>query len=480
MPDASDPNLVSYGSIEGTILEDPVATVCLNLDGTVRLWNPAAERLFGFSASEAVGHQPPTVARSELHAALDLVKRAGQGEVIDAFETRRRRKDGSEIDILLYLLPLRDQAGGISGTISHYVDISDRKRIEAALRQSVEELEQRGQEMTLLAQLGELLESCQTIEEAHLVIGRMLGSLFAGDAGAVYALEPARNTAEAVAVWGEPPPVHRVFSPTDCWALRRGRMHVVRPDEEPRCTHIAEPITLGAICEPLAAQSETLGVLHLQVRQQRGPGLLTERQRVTETLGEQLSLALANFRLRDIMREQSSRDPLTELYNRRFMEESLYRELRRATREGGSVGVLMIDLDHFKDLNDAFGHAAGDAALHATGELLKSAIRGEDIACRLGGDEFVVILPKASLADTERRAEMLCEGVRSFVSPASARLFPSVTISVGVSAFPDQGETSEELLAAADRALYWAKAGGRDRVVVANQDGMQGIAIAGA
>jgi diguanylate cyclase (GGDEF)-like protein/PAS domain S-box-containing protein len=466
------------GSLERTILEDPVATVCFNLDGTVRLWNPAAEDLFGFSAAEALGHRPPMVPPSEFRKSLSLVKRVARGGSTEALEIRRQRKDGSAIDLLLYESPLRDRAGTITGTLSHYVDISERQRIAAALRESVQELEQRGREMTLLAELGELLESCQTIDEAHQVIGRVAGTLFPGDAGALYTLEPDRNTAEAVSVWGEPPPAHRVFLPSDCWALRRGRMHIVGPEGELRCVHISEPIAAGAICEPLAAQSETLGVLHLQIRQPRGPDVLTERRRVTETLGEQLSLALANFRLRDILRRQSSRDPLTELYNRRFMEESLYRELRRAAREEGSVGVLMIDLDRFKELNDAFGHAAGDAALRAVGKILEGAIRGGDIACRFGGEEFVVILPNASLADTQARANALREDVKNLVAPASGNLFPSVTMSVGVAAFPDHGQTSEELLVAADRALYRAKAAGRDRVAVADAGDLQGISIA--
>ena len=471
--------MAPQGSFERTILEDPVATACFNLDGTVRLWNPAAERLFGFSAAEALGHRPPTIPVAEFSSALAILKQIERGESIEALEIRRQRKDGSAIELLLYESPLRDAAGVITGSLSHYIDISDRQRIAAALRQSVEDLEQRGREMTLLAELGELLDSCQTLEEAHQVIGRMAESLFPGDAGALYELEPARKTAEAVTVWGDPPPIQRVMAPTDCWALRRGRMHIVRPDEEPFCPHIAEPIGVGAICEPLAAQSETLGVLHLQVRQPRGSAVLVERERVTQTLGEHLALALANFRLRSVLREQSSRDPLTDLYNRRFMEETLYRELRRAAREDGSVGVLMIDLDRFKALNDAFGHATGDVALRTIADYLKAGIRGEDVACRYGGEEFVVILPKATLSDAVLRAEALRGGLRSMDNP-SGEMVPTMTISIGVAAFPDQGPSSDEVLAAADKALYRAKAEGRDRVAVAVGHQAQGSQSAGA
>jgi diguanylate cyclase (GGDEF)-like protein len=204
----------------------------------------------------------------------------------------------------------------------------------------------------------------------------------------------------------------------------------------------------------------------LQVRQPRGAELLIERQRIAQTLGEHLSLALANFRLREVMRQQSSRDPLTDLYNRRFMEESLYRELRRSARETGGIGVLMLDLDRFKALNDTYGHATGDVALRTIADFLKGAIRAEDIACRYGGEEFVVILPKASLADAVQRAEALRVGLRSIGDEPAVHV-PTITISIGVAAFPDHGSTGDELLAAADRALYRAKAQGRDRVAVA-------------
>ena len=263
--------------------------------------------------------------------------RSSGAESIEALEIRRQRKDGSAIELLLYESPLRDAAGVITGSLSHYIDISDRQRIAAALQQSVDDLEQRGREMTLLAELGELLDSCQTLEEAHQVIGRMAESLFPGDAGALYELEPARNTAEAVTVWGDPPPIQRVMAPTDCWALRRGRMHVVRPDPEPSsCPHIAEPIRgRGHLRAPRSTRAKpSASSISRSASRGAPPILVGHVERVTQTLGEHLALALANFRLRSVMREQSSRDPLTDLYNRRFMEETLYRELRRGGARG--------------------------------------------------------------------------------------------------------------------------------------------------
>jgi diguanylate cyclase (GGDEF)-like protein len=171
--------------------------------------------------------------------------------------------------------------------------------------------------------------------------------------------------------------------------------------------------------------------------------------------------------LRERLREQSARDQLTGLFNRRYMEESVDRELRRAGRDGSTLGLLMMDLDHFKDLNDGFGHAAGDVMLRAVGGFLGSSVRGDDVACRFGGEEFVVILPRASLENTRRRAEALREGMKSLQLDPSGPALPSITMSIGVACSPDHGETREELIHAADVALYRAKAGGRDRVEVA-------------
>jgi diguanylate cyclase (GGDEF)-like protein len=346
------------------------------------------------------------------------------------------------------------------------------------LRRHVGQLELRNREMTRLVELGELLSASQTRADVASVISRVVPSLFAEDAGAVYELGEGSVAVEAVAVWGDPPPARRVFSPADCWALRLERVHVMDGSaSEMRCPHIEEAAAEGAVCAPLAAEGVSLGVLHLQVRR-----IDPERQRATRladgellirSLAEQLELALANFRLRETLREQSARDQLTGLFNRRYMEESLDRELMRARRQGYSLGLLMMDLDHFKDLNDGFGHAAGDLVLRAVGDFLESSVRGDDVACRFGGEEFVVILPRASLDDTRRRAEALREGMKGLRLEPSEPSLPSVTISIGVSCSSDHGETGKQLIYAADMALYRAKAGGRDQVIVATDGDMR-------
>ncbi len=460
----------------------PDAVLAVDSRGRIVYANVKVHQLFGWSSEDLRGQPIERLVPSQLsgrHAAKrvaykrhPIARPMGSGR-----EFAGRRRDGTEFPAEISLAPVRSHRGTV--VFATVIDITARTILteqlanaHAELQDHADELERRGQEMSLLAQMGELLESCQSLDEAYAVIAAIAEPLFAGDAGAVYSLASTGTLVEAVATWGNPPPVRQVFSPTDCWALRRGQLHIVHAgDPELECPHVEEPIGTGLICEPLAAQNETLGLLHVQVRRRATSkaraALIADRQRLVETLGQQMALALANIRLRATLREQSWRDPLTGLFNRRFMEESLDREIRRAAREGYGLGILMADLDHFKQLNDAFGHAAGDAVLRGFGQFLARAVRAQDIACRFGGEEFVVILPKASLDDTQRRAEALREGIKSLQLDEPTRLYPTTTMSLGVAAYPDHGTSAEQLILAADSAMYRAKALGRDRVVVA-------------
>ncbi|HEX7557235.1 MAG TPA: sensor domain-containing diguanylate cyclase [Leptolinea sp.] len=168
-----------------------------------------------------------------------------------------------------------------------------------------------------------------------------------------------------------------------------------------------------------------------------------------------------------LFREQPVRDHLTGLFNRRYMEETLERELLRSFRKQLSLGIIMADVDDFKHLNDTYGHAAGDAILQEFGKLLLELVRGEDIPSRYGGDEFILVLPDASQDVTRERAELIRENTHKFCIQFEGQSLEAVTISLGVAIFPDDGSNSATVLKAADMALYSAKREGRDRVVVA-------------
>ena len=349
------------------------------------------------------------------------------------------------------------------------------ERLQARMKdeETIKEgLAERVNELDLLNRMGELFQACLSLEEAYAVIGRLAPRLFPTEAGAVLALSSSRNQIEVITTWGAESVDADVFPPEACWALRNGRPHVVEDTGEGvLCEHLPTPPPSSYVCTPLVAQGNSLGVLYVasERRHEEGKAVWNQaKQRLADTVAAQLGLGLANVQLREILRSQSIHDPLTGLFNRRYMAETLEREVHRARRVGTPLGVLMVDIDGFKQQNDTFGHDAGDAILVGLANLLQRSLRKEDIACRYGGEEFVLVLPDAALENASRRAEQLREAVRRMrVSHRDVLLGP-ISISIGVAAFPVHGSDGPSLLKAADMALYEAKKAGRDRVMLAN------------
>jgi diguanylate cyclase (GGDEF)-like protein/PAS domain S-box-containing protein len=362
-------------------------------------------------------------------------------------------------------------------------EVLERKRAEEELQKANEELtrwiyelEERNRKMILLNEMGDLLQANLTADEIYDIITKFAQQLFPDDSGALYIPDASHNLLEAVALWGSSLPGELEFIEDKCWALRRWRVHVVEnPASEVLCKHLKFPVSSSYLCVPIMAQGRTLGLLHLQSgthhslnEPEKMWGQLKEsaKQQLVMTMAEHISLALANLKLRETLRDQAIHDPLTGLYNRRYMEETLQRELSRALRKRTSLGIIMLDVDNFKYLNDTFGHAAGDAFLYELGAFLQANIRREDIACRYGGEEFLLILPEASLNDTLSRAEELRERLKHMIVHYRGQPLSQVTVSLGVAVFPDHGKTLDSLLHSADAALYRAKVEGRDRVVI--------------
>ena len=337
---------------------------------------------------------------------------------------------------------------------------------EDQLRSSLAGLQEYTNEIEGVNELVELLQSCLTLKEANSQVARVLPRFFPG--GALLMLNASRNLLDSVAAWGSASIRQGPFPPESCWGLRRGRAHLVQANNFGlQCGHV-DQADAASLCIPLMAQGESLGVLYLQdPALSADPQSLQRKEKFATTLGEQMSLAFANLMLRETLKYQSVRDSLTGLFNRRHMEESLARELLRSARNGKPVAVLMIDIDHFKRFNDSFGHEAGDILLRELGSLFSSHIRGGDIACRYGGEEFLVIMMDASLSSACQRAESLKEQVRSLQIHHRGETLRKVTVSIGVAAFPDHGTSAQEIINRADKALYIAKASGRDRVIVA-------------
>ena len=340
-----------------------------------------------------------------------------------------------------------------------------RKELDQQNERMLRELSERTQRATLLTKMGEHLQSCINKDEVFAAALGFAPKIFL-HRGAIALLNPERNSAEVIGSWGDCELPRKAFEPTGCWALRTGHKHLVVAGDNTACCSHAAGVKHTYLCIPILAQGEALGIMHFQATDE-SPTMGEAELSFKTTFTGQVGLSIANINLRDALRAQSIKDTLTGLYNRRYLEEMLEREIRRAARAKQSLGILMLDLDHFKNFNDTYGHDAGDAVLRETASLVASNVRAEDTVCRFGGEEFVVILPTANLEDAQTRAEHIRSKVRELTVLHRGQSLGMITVSIGVSAFPINGTSTRELLAAADAALYRAKREGRDRVSVA-------------
>lgn len=336
---------------------------------------------------------------------------------------------------------------------------------------SVEQLEQGSSNLRELGRYSGLLQSCLTSDEAVRLATQLLSRLLPGAGGTLYRIRASQDHAEEIARWGEHAANSAgMLSPGDCWALRRGQTHLQQAGGQAVCCpHIAMPESgtlADTACVPLIAQGTQLGFIYLSAI---SADTITTRMELVETAAEQLSMALFNLELQERLRIQSIREPLTGLFNRRYLEESLARELARCQRRGLPLALMMLDLDHFKAFNDVHGHAGGDALLAGFGKLLQSLSRTEDIACRYGGEEFTLILPETGLSGAQVRAEAIRAAVEALRIRHLGQELPGVTVSIGLACLPEHGDSAEALLRCADEALYQGKHRGRNRVQVAGE-----------
>jgi diguanylate cyclase (GGDEF)-like protein/PAS domain S-box-containing protein len=465
----------SQALLRGFLDHSPAVMLAKNLDGQVILYNKQFQEFWNASQSML-----NTTSRMFLPAeCASMIERQDQQVAHTGRSLEQEITIPHQDKLLTYMrtvFPINDGEGHIYAIGSIATDITERKQAEKELQQvnatlnaRAHDLERHNQEITLLSDMNDLLQTCRTGSEAAAVIQQMMPLLFPGLSGALYIIAASRTHGEAVAMWGDLVAQH-ICDPDECWALRRGKMHLVQDvagEHTLVCKHLSQPQPQSTFCMPMMAQGETIGMLHLcHERKGFSEGL----QQLAATVAEHVSLSLSNMRLRETLRHQAIRDPLTGLYNRRYMEESLDREVRRATRHHMNLGVVMLDLDHFKRFNDTFGHAAGDTLLRELGGMLRTYLRGEDIACRYGGEEFTLIILDASLDAVIGRAEQIRDAVTHLSVIYRGQSLGTVTLSIGVALFPTHGTTGEALLRIADQALYQAKASGRDRVIVAQLD----------
>ncbi|MDO8879263.1 MAG: diguanylate cyclase [Coriobacteriia bacterium] len=362
---------------------------------------------------------------------------------------------------------------------SLHSEIEERTTTEEALAEANHELNRlldgarhASDEMNAMGEMGELLQADLSWDEAYAVMASYGRRLFERLDGALYLYRASDSELERKVDWGDNRVHAEHYRPDECWSLRTGKPHWVRFGEPdlPACAHIDASDACSA-CVPLVAHGEVLGTIVLI-----GPAgeSLTGEQGTAEHMAGivaafagRVALAISNMQLRETLREQSLRDPLTGLYNRRIMEEALTREIARAGREVTPLVVGLIDIDHFKEFNDTFGHEAGDHVLREVGAYLRDNTRAGDVVCRFGGEEFVVIWAGTDITAGFSRAEALRQGVGDLAFTLDGESIGQVTLSIGVALLGEHGDSGDALLSAADAALYAAKDEGRDRVVLA-------------
>lgn len=350
-----------------------------------------------------------------------------------------------------------------------YINLLERNDAHERLKIAMKHEQQRAQEFAVLNEMSAKLQTCASEADTFPLIARAYQQLFPNSVGSVNLLDLGGETVRVAVAWG-----HAAFEPQDfkkqaCRALTQGHGHVTMPDGTgDRCAHLPDALAQASCCIPMLAQGEPMGVIVLQcgeIQQMRSVENLTDT--AAFRLADHYALSFANLRLREQLKIEAIHDPLTGLYNRRYMEERLKREMLRAERHHSAVGVIMLDIDHFKRFNDQYGHETGDAVLQALSAYLLGNIRAEDIACRYGGEEMLLIMPDIEFHDLQSRAEFLCAGLKRALSLQRDAKPLAVTASFGVASYPTHGATPKEVLKAADSALYQAKAAGRDRVVAA-------------
>jgi diguanylate cyclase (GGDEF)-like protein/PAS domain S-box-containing protein len=440
--------------------------------------NAKCLQTLGYAQEEFLNLEIPDIhPPDELPLIFEEIAKFMKGEEGVRHDLRFRRKDGSFF--FSDLSPSLVTLAGRKFILIVYRDITERKKTEEEKRQAneqltvlVKKLEDRNTQNIILSEMREMLQACSTMEEAGPIIRSLMEKLFPNSEGALFMMSPSRSDLESVARWGDFPEDvdDNVFAPEACWALRRGRTYIVENmSVGPLCPHLKHPPATAYVCLPLIAKSDVLGLLHLRNRKstqiQSEQNVISDLKDMAVILSEYLSLSIANIQLNERLARESVRDPLTGLFNRRFMIESLIREIKRAERNQTQVGIIMADIDHFKQFNDKYGHAAGDIVLAKMGSFFKTRIRSSDVACRYGGEEFVFFLPESSAENTFKRADRMREEVKNLEVHYGGELLASITLSMGISTYPDQGSNAEDLLRVADAALYKAKQEGRDRVI---------------
>lgn len=427
----------------------------------------------------------------------------------DRHEFRFRRSDGSAVHTIVFASPVLDDNGTAIGSLKVVTDVSDlvkseheleqlnrdlelrveertraleasnqelaqevvmREYMQQELRSSnenlnryLQELERQNEDITRLNVLSDQLHCCDTHTELLRVLERNCDELFKSEGGVLLDWRD-EQLHHLGAPWGcGIDPAWKPL-PQALLALQQGRLFPDSPEQQ----SILPGLRINdryVLMAALQSRGNSIGALVLLRSQPfwSGDALVDDRlEQLLRALADHTALALSNLMLREQLREQSLSDPLTGLYNRRYMYLQIAQLIASWERGGQPFAIILIDVDHFKSFNDRFGHDVGDEVLVAIADLLQSEVRKSDIACRMGGEEFVIVMAGASAEFARGRAEDLRIAVKALKLTGARDTV--VTISAGVALFPDHGDDAFSVMRAADKALYESKRAGRDRI----------------
>lgn len=313
----------------------------------------------------------------------------------------------------------------------------------------------------LLARMTQRLQGCENFNDVINVAELFAPNIAPGIAGQLYVLDRDPWQMRCVAQWLSPIGEKMTFHPDECWAVRRGQSHPpVNGEPDIACYHLPESQSNSSLCVPLIAQGEAIGLLSFQnITADNAPS-----RAYLELMAEALGLALANQRLRDALLEKALFDPLTGLRNRHHLEDTLQTQMTQAMRNSEPLSCMMIDIDHFKSINDRFGHEAGDQVIKSVASIVQRAVHENGLAFRYGGEEFLVLLAGAGEEEAHTCAQKIYNGVHELSLRYGLSEIGPVDVSIGIASYPQHAQ-SDNLLRAADVALYRAKELGRARIV---------------
>jgi diguanylate cyclase (GGDEF)-like protein/hemerythrin-like metal-binding protein/PAS domain S-box-containing protein len=455
--------------------QSPVSIIITNRQGVIEYANLYFTTLTGYSLQEVVGQKPNLLKSGHTSADgyRDLWTTILRGDTW-AGEFYNRKKNGDLYWESAHISPIAGDDGEITHFLAVKQDITERKTAErhlqdshSRLSSSLEVLQDHAREMQVISRMTDLIQTCMVQEEACRVVEDAAGDLFRGLGGSLALRSAHEGCLETVATWGQKYGAECLFTYDDCWGMRRGHPHDVEAgNRSARCRHIIDKENAAYLCLPMNVVGEALGLVTLKRPASDAEWSLGDWRQLAVSFAESIKMSISNLKLREALREQAIRDPLTSLYNRRYLENVLPRELNRSVRAQRPMSIVMVDIDHFKRFNDTYGHKAGDLVLQAVARTMQESLRNSDLACRYGGEEFVLLLAEMDGETAVRRMERLLEQVSLLTIESEGLGLPTITFSAGIASCPLHAVQQEQLLGLADAAMYSAKNGGRNQVML--------------